>query len=89
MLVVPCVGGDMLASSTERYCCAGAVFSSALGCADAPGSTIAFVGRAISYVIFDCPWGEGDVVTGAVSGANPCELGVCERTVLGFVLSLV
>ena len=86
---VPCSGGDILTSVTVRVCCAGATGSDELCCADAPGSKVVFVGGAIIFVRLSCHWGTFFVVTGTVSGTNPCEPGAGETISLRFALWLI
>ena len=85
----PCAGGRILTCGAASACCEGASGSSALGCTDTPGRTFAFVEGTTSFFSFDYPWGTVVVVTGAVSGTNPCKPGFGETIILGFALGMV
>ena len=68
-----CSGGIRLTSDAARACCEVTTGSSALSCANDPGSASMLAGGATSCVSFGYTWDTGIVVTGTVSGANPCE----------------
>ena len=69
--------GSMLTGGIESIFCAGDAGNATLGCADSPGNAVVLVGGATSFVIFSCPRGTVVAVSGAISGANPGEPGVC------------
>ena len=86
---VPCAAGRMLTGGTTRDFCAGDTCSGAFGCSNTPGSTVALVGGATSFVSFTCTWGTGVAVTGTASGSKHCGTGADETIVLGFTLGLI
>ena len=84
-------GSGMLTDGASGACCIGVAVSGTLCGADSPvsaGDAVALVRGAESGVSIDFPWGTVVAVFGTVSGANTCESGVDEMTVLVLALSL-
>ena len=89
VIYVPCEGDFMLTDGASGTFCAGSGVGGALDGTNTPGGTFMFVWGATSGTFVGFPWGTGTIVTGVVSGTNPCEAGVGGMKALEFVISLV